>query len=216
MSAPVSKFASLFGLAVGIVAGLFVASFLFTLSVVAFALSFGMELIIPLAAGVTLGWLLSRRGTFARARWPHVALLVLLGWPAAVLLPPAVRILRVRSLSRALPMYPGAEFVQRNYSFFDSDSRPAYIDVSGQFPLAAVSADEIHRFYREQLPPQGWRETPCPHDPNADYQPDVCFEKRQLLDPLDRTLSLDIYVRDEDAPPQRAVTAECEILSAFR
>jgi hypothetical protein len=216
MPAPISKPGLLFGLALGVAAGLFVAAFLFTMSVAAFAFSFGMELIVPLGLSLAVGWRLSRQGTFARIGWPHLALLVLLGWPAAVLLPPAVRILRVRSLSRTLPMYPGAQFVERNDSFFDSDSRPAYVDVRGQFPPSAPSADEIHHFYREQLPPQGWRETPCPHNPDADYQPDVCFEKRQLLDPLDTTLSLDIYVRDEDAPPQRSVTAECEVFSAFR
>jgi len=152
----ITKSERCFGIALGVGMGLLALSMLYTWSrfgLLVFATeTFGVLLVLPPVIGVWIGGILARRGYFRRMQWIHVAIFIILGWPATLFLVPNIRIVHARRVSRSLPVYPNARIVGRDFEPFDSDGKAANVGVAAQIAASSAAREDILNFYRAQLP----------------------------------------------------------------
>lgn len=176
----VSTQEKVFGVTLGLGAGLVVLSLMFTTHTLemAFAVggSFGLLLIAPLALGAWIGKRLADKGYFRRIRWQGIALVLLLGWPAAIIVPPVFRVLHAHQLEHGLPIYPNSQVTNRSFEPFDSDNGPASVSVELR---TSAARNDILGFYRTELVRQHWKETPVPQSWTY-HRPDLYFRRWTL------------------------------------
>ena len=114
---PPTKPETFFGIVLGFGTAILCLSILYTFSRTALVwmtvFTIGGLLIVPLALGTMIGMGLAGRGYFRGVRWLHVALIIMLGWPTAIIIAPGIRILHARFLANSLPIYSNAEIARR-------------------------------------------------------------------------------------------------------
>lgn len=170
-----------FGVVLGLGAGLLALSLMFTRHTLEMAFaaggSLGLVLIAPLALGGWIGKLLADCRCFRRiGTQGGIAVVILLGWPAAIVLPPVLRVLHAHQLEHVLPIYPNAEVTNRGFEPFDGDNGPASVSVELRTP---ATRNDILGFYRTELGRRHWKETPVPQSWTY-HRPDLYFRRRTL------------------------------------
>ncbi len=120
--------------------------------------SFGMIVVLPIAAGIYLGIMVAKRWSPPELSWPVLLLIAAVLWPVLLALPFEVRSFQLRlSTPGIIPVYPESQRIDVIANLGDNEESSDSVTLT--FMAKAESADVVD-FYKDQLARQGWQEGP--------------------------------------------------------
>lgn len=120
--------------------------------------SFGMIVILPIAAGIYLGIGVAKWWSPPELSWPVLLLIAAVLWPALVALPFEVRSFELRlSTPGIVPVYPESQRVDVITNLGDNEEFGDSVTLTFK---AKAGSNDVVDFYKDQLVRQGWKEGP--------------------------------------------------------